>query len=564
MRYPSGRTLTYAQDDAGRVVEVKEGERRYARDVSYTAHGAMAQMKLGNELVEQWLYNSRLQPVSIRLGAAAGSDSVFGAALDYGSTDNNGNVLSQQITGLGLDRTQTYQYDGLNRLIGSGESAVWSRSFAYDERGNGWVSSWSGMSPSSFTPVGSSWFNAQNRLVGGGANYDNAGNQTAMGGYSFSYDGESRLKTSTINNYTTTYFYDGEGRRVKKVLPSGEQTLFIYDAMGQLAAEYTTGQVAPPGTRYLTVDHLGSVRAMTEQDQTVVARRDYLPFGEEIPEPLGGRTSVWGAEAGLSQKFTGKERDAETGLDYFGARYMSAAQGRFVTPDPLMASARASDPQTWNRYAYALNNPLRYVDPDGLEVPKACAEDKNCPIIVKVNVIYDSKAREGKGLTPEQKAKLQSEQLAKAKEQYKTSNIDLQMTYTPGAYTDNPGKGFPIIEGLKSDSLNLVVSDRGGAGVSYYDPGESAAVTILNINRAAEGNIWPLQMNTTEHEFGHQFTGDVFHKINSEVQYWLREFIIDSKVGQQALGTSQPRFREGIQHRRYAVPANPEANKPRQ
>ena len=64
---------------------------------------------------------------------------------------------------------------------------------------------------------------------------------------------------------------------------------------------------------------------------------------------------------------TGKERDAETGLDYFGARYMSAAQGRFTSPDPLLASGRSAEPQTWNRYHYAGNNPLRYVDPDGLD-----------------------------------------------------------------------------------------------------------------------------------------------------------------------------------------------------
>ncbi|MGJ5817124.1 RHS repeat-associated core domain-containing protein [Paludibaculum fermentans] len=75
--------------------------------------------------------------------------------------------------------------------------------------------------------------------------------------------------------------------------------------------------------------------------------------------------------------------NAETGLDYFGARYFSAAQGRFTSPDPLMASARASNPQTWNRYAYTLNNPLRYVDPDGMDVPAECAKDPNCTIKVK-------------------------------------------------------------------------------------------------------------------------------------------------------------------------------------
>jgi RHS repeat-associated protein len=67
----------------------------------------------------------------------------------------------------------------------------------------------------------------------------------------------------------------------------------------------------------------------------------------------------------VDRKFTGKERDAETGLDFFGARYFSSAQGRFTSPDPAMSSAKLGDPQTWNRYAYVTNNPLRYVDSDG-------------------------------------------------------------------------------------------------------------------------------------------------------------------------------------------------------
>ena len=57
-------------------------------------------------------------------------------------------------------------------------------------------------------------------------------------------------------------------------------------------------------------------------------------------------------------EFTGKERDAETGLDYFGARYLSATQGRFTSGDPFLGGGRPEDPQSWNRYAYARNNPL--------------------------------------------------------------------------------------------------------------------------------------------------------------------------------------------------------------
>ena len=68
----------------------------------------------------------------------------------------------------------------------------------------------------------------------------------------------------------------------------------------------------------------------------------------------------------LSIEFTGKERDLETGLDYFGARYMSSAQGRFTSADPSNLSVDFWLPQTWNRYSYALNNPLAYVDENGL------------------------------------------------------------------------------------------------------------------------------------------------------------------------------------------------------
>lgn len=82
---------------------------------------------------------------------------------------------------------------------------------------------------------------------------------------------------------------------------------------------------------------------------------------------LVGIERSWSALATLPV-FTGKERDGETGLDYFGARYMSAAQGRFTSPDPLLSSAHIASPQSWNRYAYTLNNPLRFTDPFGLYI----------------------------------------------------------------------------------------------------------------------------------------------------------------------------------------------------
>jgi len=118
----------------------------------------------------------------------------------------------------------------------------------------------------------------------------------------------------------------------------------------------------------------------------VISRHDYMPFGEELGAGIGGRTTgigFPGSTDGIRQKFTSKERDIETGLDYFGARYYTGMQGRFTGADPYdinFERQNASDPneaedlirnyiaepQHWNRYTYALNNPLKYVDPDGL------------------------------------------------------------------------------------------------------------------------------------------------------------------------------------------------------
>jgi RHS repeat-associated protein len=130
--------------------------------------------------------------------------------------------------------------------------------------------------------------------------------------------------------------------------------LFLLGAAPALAQ--TTTQVI----EYYSTDAIGSVRAVTKQVNgtwQVVARHDFMPFGEEVapqyPPPD-------------KRLFTGKERDHETGLDYFEARYLRTEHGRFTTVDPAMTlNDNLVDPQRWNRYAYVTNNPLRFTDPDG-------------------------------------------------------------------------------------------------------------------------------------------------------------------------------------------------------
>lgn len=112
----------------------------------------------------------------------------------------------------------------------------------------------------------------------------------------------------------------------------------------------------PVVVEYYHVDAVGSVRAVTSESGATIRTHGYTPFGHGDGTSPGNPTA----------RFTGKERDAETGFDYFGARYYGSRIGRFTTVDPALDIEQALvDPQRWNRYAYALNNPLRFVDPDG-------------------------------------------------------------------------------------------------------------------------------------------------------------------------------------------------------
>jgi len=184
------------------------------------------------------------------------------------------------------------------------------------------------------------------------------------------YDGENRQTSYTKAGVMTSYAYDGDGRRVKKVDYTGT-TVFVYNAGGQLIAEYVeNGGGGTVQMSYLSVDHLGSTRVVTDGNQAVKARHDYLPFGEELGSGIGGRSTAMGYSQpdGVRQKFTGYEHDDESGLDFAQARYYSSAQGRFLSADPLLSSGEVEEPQTWNRYSYALNNPLVFTDPSGLYV----------------------------------------------------------------------------------------------------------------------------------------------------------------------------------------------------
>ncbi len=403
MAYPSGRVVRTEYDKTGRIAGVGREDGSFffvgagAGDLDnqmhYAANGAPMQVKLGNNLWEETRYNGRMQPRQFGLGQTktnivdpdlnADNSNRWLLGLAYAGdcqASNNGNVARQTISIGATTITQDYCYDSLNRLQTTNETRAgytgWTQVFAYDPYGNRAVTTGSELSATPLlVPSTLDKFNPGNNRMLGPSEYDAAGNLTKDDvGRQFEYDGENR-QTKFIPGLgltNTEYYYDAEGHRVKEAA-ADQTTVFVYSAMGQMVAEYT-GQVpqGAGGVNYVTVDHLGSTRVVTDDGGNIVTRHDYLPFGEEVPLSLadyGGRFSITGYTPSLidgpRQKFTAKERDTESNLDYFRARYYSGAQGRFTSPDLPLSDQYPEEPQSWNLYSYVRNNPVRFRDQTG-------------------------------------------------------------------------------------------------------------------------------------------------------------------------------------------------------
>lgn len=140
------------------------------------------------------------------------------------------------------------------------------------------------------------------------------------------------------------------------------KAVHIQELRDRVTAAWSSGSVVQ--LNWLVTDQLGTPRMILKQSGAIASRHDYLPFGEEL---LTGRDTTPGYNSAdtVRQKFTAKERDVETGLDYSVARYYLSTQGRFTSADQPFADQSTNDPQSWNLYSYVRNNPLIIIDPTG-------------------------------------------------------------------------------------------------------------------------------------------------------------------------------------------------------
>ena len=239
---------------------------------------------------------------------------------------------------------------------------------------------------------------------------------TYDGTHTYTYDAENRL-TQVDGGSTASYLYDAEGHRVTKTTSTGWRN-YLYDISGKVVAEtipagwnvgygYLGGQQVAQyrnsTTYFVHHDHLGSTRLVsiypapsnpTSPSQWLSENLDYLPFGE-----------LNSADSGIdTHKFTGKERDSESGLDNFGARYYTSNFGRFMSPDwsddaDPIPYADADNPQTFNRYAYVSDNPINATDDNGHD-PEEANPAGTCGFLCKVlNWIFGSYASDNTEIT---------------------------------------------------------------------------------------------------------------------------------------------------------------------
>jgi RHS repeat-associated protein len=383
--WPTNHQVTYTPNAAGRSISAVGTAYNYVTGATYSPQGAIASQIVGlsgsfNGITVADTYNKRLQPSTI---TASKPNNSLVQSLTYDfhlNTADNGNVF--KITnGKDANRTQNFTYDSLNRIKtaatqGTTGSTCWGQKFGYMSNGSfvygpdPWGNLTEIQSTQCSSPTLSQAITTKNQFASPMV-YDAAGNLTNDGAHPFTYDTENRLATAG----GVTYTYDGDGKRVKKSNGTlywtgpGWDPLLETDLSGNATAEYVffngerAARVDMPGNspKYYFEDHLGSTDIVTNPTGGIVEESDYVPYGGEV--------AISGSDPN-HYKFTGKERDLESGLDYFDARHYSSPFGRFLTPDwaakPTdVPYADFLDPQSINQYGYVRNNPLSHADSDG-------------------------------------------------------------------------------------------------------------------------------------------------------------------------------------------------------
>lgn len=278
--------------------------------------------------------------------------------------DKVGRVLQQAIAGRGSSQTDTYSHDDLGRLTQvSSTDRTRNQTFTYDLIGNlvshsrlGTISYADPKHVHAMTSTG----------TGESYAYDNLGQMISSNTLSigWGHDNHPNVIRNKFPRTTSVFAYDIHGKRVKKQTAAGvniyTNPYVVANANGTISSWILANDrliVRHDSTNekyFFHADYLDSTRLVTDSSGAITDRYDYGILGEEQLLSTG---------SGITNRFTGSYHDDETGLNYMNARYYDANNGHFISPDDIIPNLY--DPQSLNRYTYALNDPVTLIDPSG-------------------------------------------------------------------------------------------------------------------------------------------------------------------------------------------------------
>jgi RHS repeat-associated protein len=458
--YPNGRQVSYTRDPKGNLLTASMALGGTVTPlVTESVHrpdGQLTSRRYGNGLNETRAYSLQGKLREQYLGAAD---------TRLYSYDPNGNLTSEQ----SLPQVGAYTYDALNRLTRDQitSTPASDTGYTYDANGNRKTAG-----TGTYAYLAST--NRLTNALGQGISLDAAGNTTSDGARSYSYHQAGTLGAVTG---IATYRYNAQRQRTRKVMGS-EATVYHYDLAGNLIAEtrvdgslirdYVWVDATPVAQMessgqltYLHTDHLNTPRLGTDSAQQVVWRWEGKAFGDTA---ASGSVTV-------NLRLPGQYYDAESGLHYNWNRYYDPRIGRYITSDPIGLAGGL------NTYAYVGNNPLFWVDPDGLRV----LNPRNKPISPSV--------------------------MNALKQFNQCIGCDKDIEITGG---DRPGDPGQHGKGLAADIIvpgqnHLLTANQaiacgifGGIGwyqEGYYDPNDPKVGPHVHVDLGPSGRVWGHDVN---------------------------------------------------------------------
>ncbi|WP_194866990.1 RHS repeat domain-containing protein [Pseudoalteromonas sp. PPB1] len=461
--YPDDATVEFSPNAFGQATGVKRRAAgkfdafTYAENVLYHASGLISSFNYGNGITHRLTLKHNLMPDILE--DANGQNTIIKYGYSY---DNNLNLTKL------IDHTNSafsltdLKYDGLDRLVSTtGGSGIGNSAIRYDGLGN--IRHYTSKN-SELVYHYSNGSNMLDSVSGTGSDsksypyfhYDSRGNVTNNSHRSFIYNRANQLVSSGNNSY----LYDGFSRRVRSQEAQGDSYSF-YNQEGRLLYR----QSASGGVKYI---YLGN--KLIAKDGNNVSpnkgKRHYRPFGASITDEVD--------DIG----YTGHKFDTELGLSYMQARYYDPVIGRFYSNDPVDTLGHfeaGNGAFGFNRYAYANNNPYKYVDPDGQIVQFAivaagrCAASSACrKVVIKASkeaINYIKKGGKRNRHTDRHITKKNYDKKSKFKKPSEMDKLSEKTVKKPDRIQDQGDrvrveKDFNKEIGTKGEKTNVTVIDK--------------------------------------------------------------------------------------------------------